>query len=181
MNERLGLVEELAANRARYARFAYRAPALTEPVVLKPGQPDPMRALREEISLLRTENMRLRSQLCSKMNISAVGAPTIETVVACFLRLLNTTGYTTDTGQITVADLMGHRKARAYSRPRHVAMWLVRKVCRYASLPMIGHAFGKADHTCVKHACTRIQKRFDKDPFWCDLADRVLATFGERR
>lgn len=141
---------------------------------------DVERALREEIRRLRVENIQLRAKLCAKMGVAGIGIPPMESVVACFLGLLAETGYVTETGVVTLADLQSGRRSRAYSRPRHVSMWCVRRICRYAGLPQIAQKFAKADHTVVKHACTRIQPVIDSDPFWGGLAGEVLAAFGEK-
>lgn len=189
MNEPIGIYAEQTAKRealvarlspaARHQAFPgiYRRPTgeATE------TQLDPVsKALREENRMLRAENVRLRAKLAAKVGIAAVGAPTMEAVIFCFIRTLAETEYSTETGRITLADLQSNRKSRPYSRPRHVAMWCVRKICRYASLPMIAREFAKSDHTVVKHGCTRIQKKIDSDPFWRDIATKVLAAFGEK-
>ena len=46
-----------------------------------------------------------------------------------------------------------------YSRPRHLAMYLVRAM-EGLSLPQIGKLFGGRDHTTVLHACRKTWRTF---------------------
>lgn len=59
-------------------------------------------------------------------------------------------------------DLLGSKRARAYSRPRQIAMFLCREMTD-ASLPRIGQHFCR-DHTTVLHACRRITKLVAERP-----------------
>ena len=59
--------------------------------------------------------------------------------------------------QLTRADLVGSRRSRPIVLPRQVAMYLARELTD-ASLPKIGSAFGKRDHSTVLHATTKIEK-----------------------
>lgn len=61
-----------------------------------------------------------------------------------------------------VSDLTGTRRFKYLVRPRHVAMWLVRKHVRM-SFPEIGRFFGHRDHATVQHACRKISRELQKD------------------
>ena len=51
---------------------------------------------------------------------------------------------------VCMADLAGHKRTRRYVTPRHIAMYLVRRLTGL-SLPMIGRRMGGYDHTSVIH------------------------------
>lgn len=55
-----------------------------------------------------------------------------------------------DAYRISVADLRGARRTRAYAWPRQHAMWLMAQQ-PHLSLPMIGRFLGGRDHTTVLH------------------------------
>lgn len=63
---------------------------------------------------------------------------------------------------IKTKDLKGVSRAKIYSLPRQIAMYLIR---RYASLGLreIGQIFGK-DHSTVLHACQKIDSLIEQDP-----------------
>jgi chromosomal replication initiation ATPase DnaA len=57
---------------------------------------------------------------------------------------------------ITVIDLISHRRTKSLLRPRQIAMWLS-KQCTTRSLPEIGRQFGNRDHTTILHAVRKIE------------------------
>ncbi|BGI50713.1 MAG: chromosomal replication initiator protein DnaA [Arsenophonus endosymbiont of Ceratovacuna japonica] len=59
--------------------------------------------------------------------------------------------------KIKVSDLLSKRRSRSVTRPRQIAMALVKKLTNH-SLPEIGDAFGGRDHTTVLHACRKIEQ-----------------------
>jgi chromosomal replication initiator protein len=58
---------------------------------------------------------------------------------------------------IKISDLESAKRAREFSFPRQIAMFLCREMTDL-SLPKIGEVFGKRDHTTVLHACEKISK-----------------------
>ena len=54
-------------------------------------------------------------------------------------------------------DLKGSKRSNDITFPRQIAMYLCRNVANM-SLPQIGKAFGKRDHTTVMHACNKIEQ-----------------------
>jgi chromosomal replication initiator protein len=72
---------------------------------------------------------------------------------------------------IKITDLKGQRRLKQLVRPRHVAMYLVRKYTEL-SFPEIGRAFGNRDHATVQHACKKIKTELQKD---VDLRTAVQA------
>ncbi len=59
--------------------------------------------------------------------------------------------------EIKISDLESSKRARNFSFPRQIAMYLCRNMTDL-SLPKIGDCFGGRDHTTVLHACDKIEK-----------------------
>ena len=64
--------------------------------------------------------------------------------------------------QLRVHDLQSARRARAYARPRQLAMHLAKQLTTL-SLPDIGRSFGGRDHTTVIHAVRTIDNLMMND------------------
>ena len=63
---------------------------------------------------------------------------------------------------VKVSDLKGSRRLKQLVRPRHVAMFLVRKYTQH-SFPEIGRIFGDRDHATVQHAVKKIRSQLNND------------------
>ena len=63
---------------------------------------------------------------------------------------------------VKVSDLKGSRRLKQLVRPRHVAMYLVRKFTNH-SFPEIGRLFGNRDHATVQHAVKKIKSQSKQD------------------
>ena len=63
---------------------------------------------------------------------------------------------------VRLAEMTSARRARAFARPRQVAMYLSKQLTS-RSLPEIGRKFGGRDHTTVMHAVRRIEELKDTD------------------
>lgn len=72
---------------------------------------------------------------------------------------------------MTRHDLVGAGRTKPVVEPRHAAMWLARKLTNH-SLPAIGRAIGRRDHTTVLSGIRRIQARASTNP---DFAARLGA------
>lgn len=72
---------------------------------------------------------------------------------------------------VTVVDMISRRRDDPVVLPRHIAMYLCRKMTGH-SLPIIGRHFGGRDHTTVMHAIKKIEWLL---PFDRELSDSVLA------
>ena len=59
-------------------------------------------------------------------------------------------------------DMISERRARAVARPRQVAMYLARHLTGQ-SLPAIGRAFGKRDHTTILAGVRRVESLLEAD------------------
>ena len=79
-------------------------------------------------------------------------APSTETILQTVANFYN----------IKVSDLKGQRRLKQLVRPRHVAMYLVRKNTEL-SFPEIGRFFGGRDHATVQHACKKIKSEIARD------------------
>ena len=70
---------------------------------------------------------------------------------------------------IKVSDLKGKRRLKQFVRPRHIAMWLIRKHLNL-SFPEIGRLFGGRDHATIQHACKKVRKGIEQD---ADLTNTI--------
>ena len=79
--------------------------------------------------------------------------------------------------EISLDDMLSHRRAAGLTWPRQVAMYLTRELTD-ATLPAIGRAFGNRSHTTVLHACKRTAARIAEDR---EAYDTVRRLGGELR
>jgi len=59
---------------------------------------------------------------------------------------------------VRLSELRGQSRQKHVTRPRHIAMFLCKRLIPSLSLSEIGEAFGGKDHTTVINACKRITK-----------------------
>jgi chromosomal replication initiator protein len=64
---------------------------------------------------------------------------------------------------VKLTDLKSPKRHQAIARPRQIAMYLARKLCK-ASFPDLGQRFGGKDHTTVLSACRKIEQLVQSDP-----------------
>ncbi len=64
---------------------------------------------------------------------------------------------------VKLTDLKSPKRHQAIARPRQIAMYLARKLCK-ASYPELGQRFGGKDHTTVLSACRKIEELVQTDP-----------------
>jgi len=64
---------------------------------------------------------------------------------------------------VKISDLKGTSRQTSVTRPRQVAMYLARKLCK-SSFPELGLKFGGKDHTTVLSACRKVEALLDSDP-----------------
>lgn len=76
---------------------------------------------------------------------------------------------------IKISDLEGKKRNREISNPRQIAMYLCRELTDL-SLPQIGEAFGKRDHTTVLHAINKIE---EEKKFNDALNERITSLIDE--
>lgn len=63
---------------------------------------------------------------------------------------------------VRLSDLRSKKRTKVLTLPRHVAMYLCRRLTNL-SLIDIGRDFGKKDHTTVIHACNKIEESIRED------------------
>lgn len=144
------------------------------------AQPNPIYPPREEASsppepppeLTRRRGVLLRP------NFDNPAIATVLADISARVRMVRET-YPDETPRLLISEVIavvgagyglppdavaGKRRWIEYIRPRHVAMFVARVLTRH-SLPLIGRAFGHADHTTVIHAMDRIGnlRRFNPD------------------
>ena len=59
---------------------------------------------------------------------------------------------------VGIADLCSERQGRTIAPPRHVAMWLCKRLTKH-TVCMIGRRFGYRDHSSVYHAIRLTERR----------------------
>lgn len=82
----------------------------------------------------------------------APSAPTVDAIIQTVASFYG----------LKIAEIKGTRRLKQIVRPRHVAMFLTRKLTDL-SFPEIGRAFGGRDHATVQHACKKIRGLLIKD------------------
>ncbi|MDR2163590.1 MAG: chromosomal replication initiator protein DnaA [Clostridiales Family XIII bacterium] len=70
--------------------------------------------------------------------------------------------------EIKPMDIDSKKRARSFSVPRQIAMFLTRELTDL-SLPQIGDAFGGKDHTTVLYACEKVSKQMSIDEFYSNI------------
>jgi chromosomal replication initiator protein len=64
---------------------------------------------------------------------------------------------------VKIQDMKSPKRHQAIARPRQIAMYLARRLCK-ASYPDLGNRFGGKDHTTVLSACRKIEELIQSDP-----------------
>lgn len=198
MNEPMGIATELAAKRealaarlspaARARAFPreYAQPLPTDPVELKlqkelkAARAD-LLAARENVSRLQGENATLRRIITeferSGARPVAGRSPTVNNVIRQFVNEYNALSMIDNRPAIDLMELLGPRRSRVVSWPRHVCIYICREICN-VSYPVLGRAFGKRDHTTIMHALRVAPERMVQRPDLAMVAGRVRSHFA---
>lgn len=72
-----------------------------------------------------------------------------------------------------VKDLKSKKRTKNLVFPRHLAMYLSRKLTE-RSTTEIGKDFGDRDHTTVMYACKIISKKIEEDPYFNALLNKII-------
>jgi len=189
--EQTGVVEEGARRRETYAEYFERQRVFARPAPIdafKKPLLDKIESLNAEIRQLEAANRELRRRLSAvreqldRQGIIPGFVPkqifSIEAVTTEFLRQLNATERRFE-GEFFTAEMIrkSGRRTQFLVIPRHICLWLVRRICVHASTTKIGNEF-KMDHTSVMHAIKRAPFWMEQDPSWKELATNVLKAFG---
>lgn len=199
MNEPMGIATELAAKRKAIAeRLSPTARARQFPGQYATPQPVETKAdkMREQLLIVRgkldeakaesarlkLENEELRQRLVDAevrgIQPMAARTPTINNVIRQFIYEYNALAAVDNRTALDLPDLFSPRRNRFVSWARQVCMALCKDICKGASLPMIGRAFGGKDHTTVLHAVRVTPERLELRPDLALVAYRVRAHFA---
>jgi len=74
---------------------------------------------------------------------------------------------------VKVSDLQSKKRSKAITQPRHISMYLARKLTSH-SLEQIGGYFGGRDHTTVLHASRAISELRTADVQLRELLDEIM-------
>lgn len=80
---------------------------------------------------------------------------------------------------VRLSDLKSEKRTKPLTLPRHVAMYLCRRLTGL-SLIDIGRDFGKKDHTTVMHACDKIQEAIQNDPSFEGTINQLIKEIKEQ-
>jgi hypothetical protein len=193
-NEPLGLYEELAANRAKYAARAYIPPhdRLERRVatVAPKGESPPtiagvsarLAAMTLQITAKTKEIADLDVRIADKKReLHALGdrrkvPTTIIEVQETFCGVLRDGGYLIEDRPYTFNDLVCRTNRPPHTEARHICMDLVRRLTM-ATLASIASSFGYSDHTTVRYALARARVYMAANPMLADVHAKVLAHF----
>lgn len=199
MNEPLGIAIELAERRnALAARMSPSARAQAFPTQYAKPMPverkeekllKMLRVAQGKLDEARAEATRLKAandelrQVIADMEmqgqrVMTPRTPTVNNVMRQFVSEYNALATIEDRALLDLVDLFSPRRNRFVAWARQVCMSLCRDLCKGASLPMIGRAFGGKDHTTVMHACRVAPERMISRPDLAAVADRVRAHFA---
>jgi hypothetical protein len=78
--------------------------------------------------------------------------------------------------KVDVRDILAHRRTSDIVLPRHVAMYLTRKLT-HRSMPEIGRLFGRRDHTTVLHAIKKVEALCNVDSVMFGIVSQLRRRF----
>jgi len=73
---------------------------------------------------------------------------------------------------IPLKDLKGKKRTKNLVLPRHLAMYIARKLTEKFTTE-IGEEFGGRDHTTVMYACKTVSKKIETDPYFETLVNKL--------
>ncbi len=79
---------------------------------------------------------------------------------------------------IHVKDLKSKRRLESFVFPRHLSMYLSRKLTE-KSTTKIGKDFGNRDHATVMYACKIIAKKIEEDLYFNKTVEKIIAKIKE--
>ncbi|MFH1416361.1 MAG: chromosomal replication initiator protein DnaA [Elusimicrobiota bacterium] len=78
-----------------------------------------------------------------------------------------------------VKDLTGKKRSKNFVFPRHLSMYISRKLTE-KSTTEIGKDFGGRDHATVMYACKIISKKLDEDHYFVKMVDKLITKIKEK-
>ncbi|MDR1511721.1 MAG: chromosomal replication initiator protein DnaA [Endomicrobium sp.] len=70
--------------------------------------------------------------------------------------------------------LKSKRRTDAIAFPRQIAMYLIRTLSDEFSTTTIGNAFGGRDHSTVMHACNKVKKKMNSNPYFNAKINQII-------
>jgi chromosomal replication initiator protein len=107
-------------------------------------------ALNKVIAYSKLTQTKITIELAETALSDIIGENEIKEISATFVQEIVCSHY-----KITTDEIVSKKRTQNITYPRHVAMYLVRKLMDL-SLPQIGTAFGGRDHSTVIHGCDKI-------------------------
>jgi chromosomal replication initiator protein len=80
---------------------------------------------------------------------------------------------------LNLSELLSKKRNKQLVHPRHIAMFLCRKLTD-ASFPLIGDQFGGRDHTTVMHGVEKIEREINEDKLLQVALDKISKQLDPR-
>lgn len=125
---------------------------------------------REERASILAEERRLAELAAAVAHVALLSVGVVPAILKVPVRAIQE--ITARYFKISIIDLISDRRAANLVRARHVAIFLAKEMLPW-SLPKIGRAFGKRDHTTVLHAVRRIGDACRQDPSFTAEVDVI--------
>ena len=81
---------------------------------------------------------------------------------------------------ISLIEIKSSRRFRRLIAPRHLAMWLCKKLTK-ASLPVIARNFGNRDHSTVIAAIKNVDAKYIHEPDFKHLLDQITEEWHDKK
>jgi len=80
----------------------------------------------------------------------------------------------------SVEAIRSPNRSKEYTTPRFAAIHCVLAVCPHLSLPMIGGAFGRRDHTTIMNGRDRAKELIKEDKQFASVVEQTIVAFSPR-
>lgn len=80
----------------------------------------------------------------------------------------------------SVEAIRSANRSKEYTTPRFAAIHCVLAVCPHLSLPMIGGAFGRRDHTTIMNGRDRAKELIKDDKQFASVVEHTIVAFSPR-
>lgn len=78
---------------------------------------------------------------------------------------------------VTMIEMRSRRRNKTIIAPRHIAMWICRRLT-LASLPTIGFHFGNRDHTTIIHGCRNAEVLMESSLDLKEKTENIVMRWG---
>jgi chromosomal replication initiator protein len=80
---------------------------------------------------------------------------------------------------VRLSDIKSDKRTKPFTMPRHVAMYLCRRLTKLSFID-IGREFGKKDHTTAMYACDKIEEAIQNDPGFEKTIEQLIKEISEQ-